>query len=101
VRIVRFHNSREAAVPKSWDEGFDMLVQTMNAYQDRRGGNLARQSAAARVAYGLFGERFMAADPTDAIVFLVQEICRRKGAGLDGLEKLRRWHSAEEEETQT
>jgi hypothetical protein len=44
VRIVCFHNGREAAVPTSWDEGFDVLVQTMNAYKDRRGGNLERQS---------------------------------------------------------
>ena len=54
----------------------------MNAYHDRRGGNLERASAAARVAFGLFGERFLAADPTDALVFLMQEICKRKGAGL-------------------
>jgi hypothetical protein len=82
VRIVRFHNGREAAVPTSWDEGFDMLVQTMNAYQDRRGGNLERLSCAARVAYGLFGERFMAPDPTIALVYLMQKICESRGIGL-------------------
>ena len=43
-----------------------MLVRTMNAYQDRRGGNLERLSCAARVAYGLFGEHFMAPDPNKA-----------------------------------
>ena len=35
MRIVCFHSGRVAAVPTSWDEGFDVLVQTMNAYQDR------------------------------------------------------------------
>ena len=40
MRLVRFHNGREAEVPTSWDEGFDMLVATLNAYHDRRGGNL-------------------------------------------------------------
>jgi hypothetical protein len=59
MRVVRFSN-RDAEVPETYDESFDMLVQTMNAYQDRRGGNLERLSCAARVAYGLFGERFMA-----------------------------------------
>jgi hypothetical protein len=29
VRVVCFHSGREAAVPTSWDEGFDVLVQTM------------------------------------------------------------------------
>ena len=52
MKIVRFHNGREAEVPETWDEGFDMLIQTMNAYQDRRGGNLERLSCAARVASG-------------------------------------------------
>ena len=60
MKVVRVGNGREAEVPETWDEGFDMLVQTLNAYHDRRGGNLARQSAAARTAFGLFGARFMA-----------------------------------------
>ena len=83
MRLVRFHNGREAEVPTSWDEGFDMLVATMNTYQDRRGGNLERMSCASRVAFGLFGAHFMAADPTDALVYLMQKICESKGAGVE------------------
>jgi hypothetical protein len=56
MKIVRFHNGREAEVPETWDEGFDMLIQTMNAYQDRRGSNLERLSCVARVAYGLLAK---------------------------------------------
>ena len=37
MRVVRLGDGREAEVPDTWDEGFDMLTQTMNAYQDRRG----------------------------------------------------------------
>ena len=101
MKLVRVGNGRECEIPTSWKEGEELLTNVLGAYHDRRGGNLARQSAAARVAYGLFGEKFLAADPTDALVFLLQEICKRKGAGLDGLEKPRRWRSADEEETQT
>jgi hypothetical protein len=46
----------------------------------------------------LVGERFLVADPTIALIFLMQEICKRRGAGLDGLEKPRRWQAADEEE---
>jgi hypothetical protein len=95
MRIVRFSN-RESEVPDPWDEGFDMLVQTMNAYQDRRGGNLERMSCAARVAFGLFGERFLAPDPTIALIYVMQEVCKRRGAGLEGLERPRRWLSIDE-----
>ena len=44
---------------------------------------LVIQAIAARVAYGLFGAEFMAADPTDALLFLLRRICERKGAGLN------------------
>jgi hypothetical protein len=43
----------------------------------------------------------MAPDPTIGLLFLLQEVCRRKGAGLDGLEMPRRWASIDEEEKQT
>jgi len=85
MKIVRFHNGREAEVPETWDEGFDMLIQTMNAYQDRRGGNLERLSCVARVAYGLFGKDLMAPDPTIALVYLMQKICKSKGVGVEDL----------------
>jgi hypothetical protein len=98
MKVARFYKGRESEVPTSWAEGEEMLAHAMGKYFDRRGGNLERMSVAARVAYGLFGERFLAADPTDALVYLLQEICRRRAAGLNGLEKPRRWHSIDEEE---
>jgi hypothetical protein len=96
MRIVRVDKNREVEVPTMWREGEEMLTDAMNSYHDARGHNLARQSVAARVAYGLFGERFLAADPTSALVWLLREICKRKGAGLDGLEKRRKWRTADE-----
>ena len=35
-----------------------------------------------RVAYGMLGEKTMAPDPTTALLYLLQRICIRKGAGL-------------------
>jgi hypothetical protein len=101
MRTARIGNGREAEVPETYSEGLKMLTAVMNGYYDKRGRNLARQSAASRVAYGLFSERFLAADPTSALVHLLMEVCRRKGAGLDTLEKPRKWSAAEEEEKQT
>jgi hypothetical protein len=98
MRIVRSSDGRIVEAPETYGEGLDMLTHAMGRYYDKRGGNIARMSCASRVAFGLFGEHFMAADPTDALVYLLQEICRRKGAGLDGLEKPRRWRAADEEE---
>jgi hypothetical protein len=101
MRTVRVGNGRIAEVPETYAEGLKMLTAVMNGYYDKRGRNLARQSAAARVVYGLFSERFLAADPTSALVYLLMEVCRRKGAGLDALEKPRAWATAEEKEKQT
>ena len=101
MRLVRVDKNREVEVPTTWREGEEMLTQAMNGYHYARGHNLARQSVAARVAYGLFGERFLAADPTSALVWLLREICLRKGCGLDGLEKPRQLRSADEEEKRT
>jgi hypothetical protein len=90
MRTVRFGHGREAEIPETYAEGLEMLAKTMNAYQDRRGGNLERMSCASRVAFGLFGGRFLAADPTDALTSLLLEICKRRGAGLDDLEEPRK-----------
>jgi hypothetical protein len=95
MKVVRVGNGRIAEVPETYPEALKMLTAIMNGYYDKRGRNLARQSVVARVAYGLFGERFMAADPTIALVYLLQEICKRQGAGLDGLEKPRRWRNGD------
>jgi hypothetical protein len=93
-------NGREVEVPETWKEALSMLDAVMNPYQDRRGGNLERMSVAARIAFWIVGERFLAPDPTIALVYLMQELCRRRGAGLDGLEKPRRWLSVDEAEKQ-
>jgi hypothetical protein len=96
MKLIRIDKNREVEVPESYAEGETMLAAAMNGYHDARGHNLSRQSVAARVAYGLFGERFMAVNPTDALIWLLKEICKRRGAGLDGLGKPRQWRSTEE-----
>ena len=98
MQLVRVDKNRQVEVPQTWAEGEAMLRAAMNGYHDARGHNLARASVAARVAYGLFGEHFMAADPTSALVWLLRRICERQGAGLDGLEKPRRGRAADAEE---
>jgi hypothetical protein len=59
-----------------------MITKAMR-YHDGRGGNLALQSACARIAFGLFGEEMMAADPTQALCYLMQRICMFEGANLE------------------
>jgi hypothetical protein len=93
-------NGREMEIPETYAEALGMLDAVMNPYQDRRGGNLERISVAARVAFWIVGERFLAPDPTVALIFLMQEICKRRGAGLDGLERPRRWLSVDKAEKQ-
>jgi hypothetical protein len=87
MRTVRVDKNREAEVPTTWSEGEAMLTHALGAYYDGRGKNLARLSIAARVAYGLFGKDLLAGDPTLALLYLTQRICRRKGAGLDNLKE--------------
>jgi hypothetical protein len=83
MKTVRFAHDRETDVPETWDESHDMLTHATTGFYDERGGNLKRLSFAARVAYGMFGEQFMAGDPTMALIYLLQRICEREGAGLD------------------
>jgi hypothetical protein len=85
MKMVSVGNGRIHEVPTTWAEGEDMITLAMD-YHDGRGGNLAIQSACARIAFGLFGEKMMAADPTQALGFLMQRICQRKGAGLESRE---------------
>ena len=82
MKIVKVGNGRETEVPESWEEGEDMVEHALGAFYDVRGQNSARLSVCARIAYGMFGEHFMAADPTQALLYLLQRICERKGAGL-------------------
>ena len=82
MRFVTVGNGRDYEVPETWAEAEALITQAMK-YSTERGGNLALQSACARTAYGMFGEVWLAADPTQALCYLMQKICQRKGAGLD------------------
>ena len=82
MRMVRVGNGRIFEVPETWAEGEKMILDGLS-YHDRRGGNLALQSIAARVAYGMFAND-ATPDPTEALLHLMWLICHRKGAGLDG-----------------
>jgi hypothetical protein len=90
MRLVRVDKNRQAEVPTTWIEAERMIASALGAYYDARGQNLARLSVAARVAHGLFGQQLMAADPTLALLYLLQRICIRRGAGLDNLKERRR-----------
>ena len=83
MRIARVGNGREIEIPTSWKEAEGMVTQALGPYYDDRGKNTARLSIATRVAYGMFGEKLMAGDPTTALLYLLQKICQKKGAGLD------------------
>jgi hypothetical protein len=83
MRMVRVGKSGEAEVPTSWPEAEKMITNALGDYYDTRGKNLARLSIAARAVHGMLGKRYMAAEPTLALLFLVREICARKGMGLD------------------
>lgn len=82
MKTVRVGNGRVYEVPESWAEGEKMIIKAMK-YHDGRGNNLAQHGVAARVAYGLFGKQMMAADPTQALMYLIQRVCQHKGYGLD------------------
>jgi hypothetical protein len=76
-------NKQMIEVPETWKEAEEMATSALGAYYDERGRNILRLSIAARIAYGMFGKQTMAADPTTALLYLLQRICIRKGAGLD------------------
>jgi hypothetical protein len=83
MRFVRVDKNRSAEVPETWKEAQDMIDHALSPYYDERGRNIMRLSIAARVAHGMFGEQFLAPDPTTALLYLLQRICIRKGAGLE------------------
>jgi hypothetical protein len=89
MKTVRVDKNREVDCPSTWSEGEAMITDALGAYYDGRGKNLARLSIASRVAHGLFGQQLMAADPTLALLYLMQRICIRRGAGLDNLNERR------------
>ena len=83
MKLVRVDKNREAEVPVTWIEAEAMITNALGAYYDGRGKNLARLSVPARVAHGMFGKELMAAEPTLALLYLLQRIAIRGGAGLD------------------
>lgn len=88
MRVLKAKRVNEAEVPETWAEAERMVTAALR-YQEGRGSNLAIQSVCARVAYGMFGEIWLAADPTQALAYLVQRICQRKGAGLIDADRTR------------
>lgn len=81
MKAVRVGNGRVYDVPTTWREGEDMITHALRNIEGR-GSNTVLKNTCALVAYGLFGERWLAADPTTALAFLLQHICQRKGGGL-------------------
>jgi hypothetical protein len=82
MKTVRIGNGRVYDVPTTFDEGAEMIIKEM-AMRNDRGRNLALTSVCARVAYGLFNDNGLIADPTDALAYLMERICLRQGAGLE------------------
>ena len=80
--VMLGRNKQEIEIPETWAESEKMIVEALGPYYDERGRNVLRLSIAARVAYGMLGEKTMAPDPTTALLYLLQRICIRKGAGL-------------------
>jgi hypothetical protein len=83
MKLVRIDKNRKVEVPETYAEGEAMITHALGRYYDARGRNLARLSIAARVAHGMFGAQLMSPDPTTTLLFLLQRICIRGGAGLD------------------
>ena len=76
VRIASGRNHyRDIEVPIDRKEGLEMLVEAMDPKHDESGGDAYRNSVAGRVAFGLFGEQFMAPNPTIALNFVLQKLC--------------------------
>ena len=78
MRWVTVGNGRVYEVPDNWAEAEALLTLAMK-YNTGRGSNAPLVSVCSRIAYGMFGEGFMAADPTEALCRLIQQICRQKG----------------------
>ena len=70
-------------MPETWKEAEDMIAHALGPYYDERGRNIMRLSIAARVAHGMFGKETLSPDPTTSLLYLLQRVCRRKGAGLN------------------
>lgn len=81
MKTVSVGNGRIYEVPTTWAEGEEIITKAMR-YHEGRGSNLALQAKCAQIAYGLLCDQELTADPTQALCYLLQRICQRKGAGL-------------------
>lgn len=82
MKMVRIGKNLVHEVPETWVEG-EKILSYAYAARTGRGSNLALQAACARVAFGLLCDQSMTPDPTEALLRLMQRICKRKGAGLE------------------
>ena len=82
MKILKARRTNEAEIPETWAEAEELITKAMS-YHEGRGYNLAIHAVCARIAYGLLCDQSMTPDPTTALAFLIQRICREKGAGLN------------------
>jgi hypothetical protein len=116
MKLVRVDKNREAEVPVTWIEAEAMITNALGAYYDGRGKNLARLSVAARVAHGMFGKAFMAADPSLRSSIFCKRFASAKAPGSIGTSRRKggmrhdhfrsrlqhrspRWHCADQMES--
>jgi len=82
VALGHNKNKNVIEIPETWAEGEEMITQALR-FHAGRGRNVNLQSVCARIAYGLTCNQELTPDPTTALAFLIQRLCKRKGAGLD------------------
>lgn len=83
MKTVKVGKDRIYEVPTTYAEGEKMITDAMRYYDGQRGGNMGTLSACSRVAFGLFCDQELTADPTQALAYLIQRLCIRKGAGVE------------------
>ena len=83
MKLVPVDKNRSVEVPETWREAEDMLTHALGSYYDERGRNIMRLSIVARVAHGMFGDKWMSPNPSTTLLYLLQRICQKKGAGLN------------------
>lgn len=82
MKAIRIYGREDRDFPETWAECEKLLAVMTDGFYDQRGRNTTRRSACCDVAFAMFGEQFMAADPTMAMLYLMQKIAKLKGAGL-------------------
>ena len=83
MKLVLVDKNWSVEVPETWREAEDMLTHALGSYYDERGRNIMRLSIVARVAHGMFGDKWMSPNPSTTLLYLLQRICQLKGASLD------------------